>query len=298
MSLLSTLVKSQAGLIKPLQGGRLYWSNSSELIWKPFKHGSVCLWNGNSWVVVTKSTQVSFPISFSSFDVFGLGLGAGINYDVYLRYLSSSNFDIVLASWATDTTPAYRVSADGVIVAGLENDLKKCRLVGSVRLYNNSGTLQLMDGINRRFIINLDNVLYRPVEANPNAVNMYTSNSTTGSEFSMVNRGEFLCIHPGISVTGFMAMYTNGQVLCSNYTAWTLCLNSITQNCGPKARTGQGSQSYSGTIHILLRETAATVTYAAPQLGYNWISIIIFSDNASIPIYGGIHGWGHLLIPT
>jgi hypothetical protein len=262
----------EVGIIRSLQGGRLDRVDDFTLCWAPHNYGSLALYKNGAWAVITPTEPVYFYNTDR--DYYGSTLSSDLNYDVFARYFNSSTFKLELLPWSSDTERADPLeSLDGIWTFG------GMRYLGSVRLI--SGPI-FVDSSRYRFVVNLDNKKSNYVSASVWGSTNIRFQSTSWTEFTSLSRGEFLCIDPSVSVDGAAALArvasNNGNILQDLGLALNVTDGIIgTSNC-------EYTYGYSDSY------TKEAFGYGSPRLGWNWITILLKTSNASY--YNEYHSWG------
>jgi hypothetical protein len=70
-------------------GGRMEYVSDTELQWQPYQHGSIGLYNGLNWEVITPVSNPSAANTVTT--ISGGALAVDTNYDVYLKYESATS---------------------------------------------------------------------------------------------------------------------------------------------------------------------------------------------------------------
>jgi hypothetical protein len=290
MRTLSGIKELGLGIIRSIQGGRLQYTSDSTLSWVPFKHGSIALWTGSAWSIITLNTAVNFLNTER--DYFGSNLSYDVNYDVYAQYINKNLFKLQLLPWASSNTRAYSLDIfNGVWVSSLDHTL---RFLGAVRLYNSSGPV-FIDTLQRRFIVNWNNRLDQCVSCTMWGTTLQRVSAITWTEFQAMTRGEFLSLDPLVGFMGETSIYISASYLPAGnqFFDTSMALNSTTNVVGI-----YGSY-YSNNWDT---KVATSLSYGSPLLGYNWITLVAKQTSASnwsdIHPYSGEIGKCMVFIPT
>jgi hypothetical protein len=273
MALTNTQVSDiESGYIRTLQGGRLELDSTTSLHWEPAAHGSVALWNGKTWVIVTLNSSVF--LSNVSSDVTGSLLFTGTNYDVFAQYTSPTSFVLCTYPWASNSTRDSTFGRfQGVLVQDPTTSLgRQRRYLGTIRLYPGP---YFADNDNQRFIVNLNNRRTKPVVTyNTSAVDWSFNSSNAWVEYRQGGsqiRGEFISLVAGVGLSGYGSLFKGWD---HEWTAFGISANS----------TG-APLIVSWDEHSPTRATYNyhfLPVYAETVLGYNYITMVYKSNSAAL----------------
>lgn len=195
-------------IARTTNGGRMERVSDTTLEWQPHLHGSIGLYNGLNWEVVTPVNNPS--ASNTATTISGGALAVDTNYDVYLTYASAASATLEFQEWA-GATSRYQdpVRFEGVYVYEDNEAGRKKRWLGIVRMDDDSGA-KFKDERQKRFVCNSYNTT-------PKTVSTYNTNSTWNTAganqvFREYNagsgqvRGYFLICKP-IDKLGTMSVY-------------------------------------------------------------------------------------------
>jgi hypothetical protein len=268
---ITELKEIEIGVVRTLQGGRIDYVTNTSIQWAPYTHGCIGLYTGTSWVPVTKSGSVTYNIADK--DYFGNSVTAGLNYDVFAKYLSSGNFNLQLVPWATNNTRVTDLNRfEGILVYDNSAAGRIMRYLGTVRLVAGP---YFVDSDTQRFMINYNNQIPKGLRAycsstpyatwNPTSVNIVEYYTGT----NMV-RGEFLCLDPAFYLTGGVtAWYTATTSVVTARGQIAVALNTTTSGL---PFWGEWNEVNTGNYQI--RYSTPTVAYGLPLLGYNYFTIV------------------------
>ena len=152
----------QQSLAPTIVGGRLDYYSDSEIRWNAHQHYSIGLYDGEQWQLVTPSGLVQGFIDSTT--ISGSALTNG-NYDVYAKYLSQDNLELIWQEWSGDNS-RYETPQrfDGVLVRDLTTEGKQMRFLGIIRV-DESGNF--IDTNIKRFVFNYYNKKLKTVYARP-----------------------------------------------------------------------------------------------------------------------------------
>jgi hypothetical protein len=204
---ISQLSGLEVGVLPFIQGGRIL-EESGDLYWRPYYHGSVGLYTGSRWTLVTCT---GVYLSRSSTDINGSALAVNTNYDVFSKYNGSpDSFTLELAPWSSNVARRYSLTRlDGVWSFNSSNSSEKMRrYIGTVRTVVSGAGVRFIDNLNQRFVSNWDNRILTAVRAtntNPTSFNLSVTLGVSSymdtSAYEV--KGEFLCVDPTAYVEGF-----------------------------------------------------------------------------------------------
>lgn len=139
-------------IARTTNGGRLERVDDTTLEWQPYQHGSIGLFNGLNWEVVTPDSNPSAANTTTDLD--STTLTYDTNYDVFLKYESATSASLQFKAWTNDTTRAVSLTRfEGVYVQSDTAEGRKLRWLGTVRLRNDSGA-KFTDSSSQRFVMN------------------------------------------------------------------------------------------------------------------------------------------------
>jgi hypothetical protein len=271
---INELKEIEFGVVRTLQGGRIDRTSDSVLTWAPDAHGSVGLFTGSVWSVITKSSSVSYNISDK--DYFGNNITAGLNYDVFASYVSGGDFLLKLVPWATDNTRVadlYRF--EGVLVYENSSAGLKMRYLGSVRLIAGPA---FVDSTTQRFVVNWENRQSKTVRCYCSSSGSWTSSSVNIVEFytgtNMV-RGEFLSLTTDQTLIGVATSYFNALSGASARAQIGVGFNSVTSsNCWAEYYQMASALYFNGV-------SVTTHGTTTPLLGYNYMTVLFRAITAN-----------------
>jgi hypothetical protein len=144
---------------RTFNGGRLERVSDTVLEWQPYYNGSIGLYNGSNWELITPSSNPS--ASNDATTISGSSLAADTNYDVF-GTISGTTFNLEFQEWSGGTT-RYQTPVDfeGVKVFEDTEDGRKRRWLGTIRMRSDSGA-KFTDSDNQRFVSNFYNKLSKP----------------------------------------------------------------------------------------------------------------------------------------
>jgi hypothetical protein len=270
----SQLREIEISFIRTQQGGRIDLYNpvasgiSNELRWSPYKHGNVGLWSGKEWCIMNMDYTNALT---SKLDTNGQALLADTNYDVYMKYQTTSSGSLELVRWASSNARSNIPSRfEGVVVYDSTTDIgKSMRYLGAVRLTTVSGVNYFTNTITRRFTVNQDNTILTALKTyHPGgATQTYNTGGPLGLvEVTGVTRGEFLCLYQNNYPCGVNTGSTRTT------SPWCYCgcfVNSVNQVVGPYY---QGYVSDGGQAG---QRDGSAIGYSWIRIGYNYFSIAI-----------------------
>lgn len=273
------IIELETGVIRTLQGGRIERLSDSSMAWRPFKHGTVGIYNGDLWVPITPEPADYPSLSNVATDIDGATMSGGRNYDIFAEYHNEDTFNLVSAEWTDDNTRRYDIEQfQGVYVQENTTTSGQCRrYLGTIRL-NDDGNYQ--DDQRRRFVVNWDNWVVKHVRMRC-SVNENWSSNTGGSfvEFrngSDVERGEFLCVHEGVSYAGTAVVYRNYRAEGSStpHSRFTTSMNKTNS-------VSYGCEGYlDGRNYYIPCETLFGQGQDEPAIGYNYVTMVFRSWDA------------------
>lgn len=265
------LIELENGVIRTLQGGRMERVLDSSLIWRPFKHGTVGIYNGDLWVPITPEPADYPSLSNVATDIDGATMSGGRNYDVFAEYHTEDTFNLVSAEWSDDNTRKYDIEQfQGVYVQENTTTSGQCRrYLGTIRL-NDDGNYQ--DDQRRRFVVNWDNWVVKHVRIRCNTNSNWSSN-TGGSwvEFrngSNVERGEFLCVHQGVAYGGAVVIYGNHR---QSYDDRNSRISTAMNKTNGRSN---GCEGRLHATHDCPCESMVGLGNDTPNLGYNYVTMV------------------------
>jgi hypothetical protein len=173
---------------RTIVGGRLERTSDSYLEWQSYINGSIGIYNGSAWSLVTPSSNPSLQNTANDLD--NNALTYDYNYDIFAEWVSSSSFYLRAKKWSGDTTRGFTLYRhEGVLVLDNTANGVKRRFLGTVRLRNDSGA-KFTDTKNQRLVANF----YNKVSKSLGIDNPYTSNTeenmTAGSWRSWDSNGD------------------------------------------------------------------------------------------------------------
>jgi hypothetical protein len=156
---------------RTIVGGRLERASDSYLEWQPYINGSIGIYNGSAWSLVTPSSNPSLQNTANDLD--NNALTYDYNYDIFAEWVSSSSFYLRAKKWSGDTTRGFTLYRhEGVLVLDNTANGVKRRFLGTVRLRNDSGA-KFTDTEARRFVSNYYNAVSKKL--------YYTADATGGT---------------------------------------------------------------------------------------------------------------------
>jgi hypothetical protein len=183
-------------------GGRLERVDDTHLEWQPGVNGSIGLFNGNDWVMCTPTTNPSALNTTTT--ISGASLTYDVNYDVFMRYGSTTSGILEFQEWATASgryTPLARFQ--GVLTYDNSTDLgKKRRYLGYVRLKQSGANAYFRDEGDVRLISNHYNKMKKSIYKFP-GYSSSTSETTTTDWRRFMNNDDYLIefLSDGVSCT-------------------------------------------------------------------------------------------------
>jgi hypothetical protein len=270
------LIDIETGAIKTLQGGRIEKYTDSQLCWQAGKYNTIGLYSGTRWVPVSPPTGIVLS-NLSPTTISGATLASGINYDVYARYQSDTNFTLEFQEWASNNA-RYQdpVWSDGVLVYGTTASGKGYRYLGAVRLDGVTGIPKFMDSFEKRFVVNWYNTKPAAVRTYNSSLNIWTYSVNTGLWYeygtNMADilaaqiRGEFLSIHKNVDISGAFVISRENRI--QQYYGFAMALNSTSTPLNSWSWCDENGQTYND------RFAMCASSYGTPLLGYNWITIV------------------------
>lgn len=283
---INKLREIEVALVRTLQGGHIVANDSSTLIWEPYTHGSIGLWEGSRWELVTPSGEYTSLTVTSGIDINSDPLATDTIYDVYAGYVDSENIDLILAPWTSDTMREHAPERfEGILVYDNDTELGKTkRYLGSIRL-DSSGNL--VDSSTQRFIANWDHPVPKSLETYNSSSSDWSRDAWGYVEYKYGNdqiRGELINIFPGNSIWGSCGCW-HSRSQDNIQAAMALGLNG--EDIGAGGRTY--IYSYSGReVEGLLRATG----YSDLRVGYSYITMMYKSYGGNINMYNGQYGGG------
>jgi hypothetical protein len=273
------IIDIETGYIPTLQGGRIDFYTDNQIMWQPYKHNLIGLYNGSRWVPVSTSTpMLSTP---SPVTISGSTLASGVNYDVYAKYQSDTSFTLEFQPWATASGRySAPVRSDGVLVYNATALGKTYRFLGTARLNGITGTPKFTDSFEQRFIVNWYNTKPAIVRTYNSSTTVYTYNGggnivveygTNMAAILAANvRGEFLSIHKNMGIGGAFSVGHPSYI--NQYFSVGMGLNSTAVFLPANSYTDQDS----GNPNVWSPSMAVN---GNPNEGYNYITILVKSYN-------------------
>jgi len=270
------LSEIELAAIRTQQGGRIATYNatssgtSTELRWQPYVHGNIALWNGKTWTIITPDY---IPAYNTSLDTTGQALAADTNYDVYVKYQTSTSGSLELVKWAGDNSRGYsgpNRTDGGVFVYDNSATGKTMRYVGAVRVIQVLSTKYFIDGRYQRFVVNWDHLITSAVNASNSGGSTWVINTSGSSpiEVAVGNiRGEFLCLDNMCYLGGTKLGNLNTENVANWRWAGTF-INTVLATSGPKHGWSQDGASSGNRGH-----EPGTIGTAYTRLGLNYLSI-------------------------
>lgn len=237
---------------RPMVGGRLERVSDTSLEWQPDQHGSIGIYNGLNWVVVTPPNNPSITNTVNDID--SAALTYDYNYDVYAEYSTEYSFNLVLKKWTDNTTRAVTPGRfQGVLVYDATTDVgRRRRFLGTVRLRNDSGA-KFTDSVTQRYISNVyllkEGYLYKVPTQND-----HTYNSSTWRKFNADDSSKMELV---VSTTRFLMAKAKLLTISSNSNTsaqiglaldTTSSYSGITGNCGYNAPSYNPIALYNGNV--------------------------------------------------
>jgi hypothetical protein len=250
-------------------GGRLERVSDTVLEWQPYTNGSIGLYNGSSWEVITPDSNPSAANDATT--ISGSTLVSGTNYDVF-GTPSGTTFNLEFQEWSGDNTRYQNpVRFDGVKVYADTAEGRKKRWLGIIRLDGVTGDSYFTDSETQRFVFNNYNPVDKKARAYLDSSGSYEY--TTGS-FREANGGEDMVRGELISDGENDMLMIGLQKIDPNGTGYLgLGFNADDSITGSKVQVAQ----YTGDGPDVLCP-AAIVT---PLTGYNYITLVEYGYNPS-----------------
>jgi hypothetical protein len=204
---ISQLSGLEVGVLPFIQGGRIF-EESGDLYWRPYYHGSIGLYTGSRWTLVTCT---GVYLSRSSTDINGSALSVNTNYDVFSKYNGNlDSFTLELSPWSSNVAREYALTRlDGVWSFNSSNSSERMRrYLGTIRTVVSGAGVRFIDNLNQRFVSNWDNRILTAVRATNTNLASFNLSSTLGATAIMdtsayETKGEFICVDPTAHVEGF-----------------------------------------------------------------------------------------------
>jgi hypothetical protein len=268
---------------RTIVGGRLERASDSYLEWQPYINGSIGIYNGSAWSLVTPSSNPSLVNSATDLD--NNALTYDYNYDIFAEWVSTSSFYLRAKKWSGDTTRGFALYRhDGVLVLDNTSNGVKRRFLGTVRLRNDSGA-KFTDQKNKRFVSNYYNSVLRSLgvdnpyssDTHENATTSWRSWNGDGDDWKI----EAVC-------DGLMAV-----VLMAGTQPGPGGSAAISISIGMDAKTPHTSSS-SAEIGYTATGWPVSTFDTEPSAGYHyWYPI--FMGTSSVPVYYYYSATGRLI---
>ena len=252
----------QQDIARTINGGRLERVSDTELQWQPDQNGSIGLYNGTSWEIITPVINPSAANDATT--ISGSSLSSDTNYDVFATP-SGSTFNLEFQEWAGDTV-RYQdpVRFEGVYIYEDNEEGHKKRWLGAIRLNNSS---YFADDEYQRFIVNYYNSKIKICEGYASSSPYWDYNTSAYREFgggTTVTRSEFICLSDDmISYDGSLHLTTNTITLQTG-----LSINTVT---AINALPVQSFYLSNGPKDVVI---GGKMT---PFIGYNWVTVVEYA---------------------
>lgn len=281
---INKLKEMEIAIVRASQGGHLVRQDAGNLAWEPYEHGSLGLWNGVGWELVTPSGEnVMYTVS-SGTDINNDSFSADTNYDVYAHYSDLENIDLVLAPWNSNTSREHGPERfQGILVYDKDDDEGRAkRYLGSIRL---NSSVELADSDTQRFIANWDHPVPKAVVTYNESTSNWSRSAWSYIEYrggSNQVRGELLNIFEDASIWGNCGCWADSNT--NMQAAMCLGLNETLTEMGPGGRFYLYSYSNYGRLK--------TTSYSTLRVGYNYVTILYKSYGGNVNMYNGDWGGG------
>jgi len=241
------------------------------LYYTPFIGDKISLYDGTKWIWYTFAER-----SLS------LTLTSAKNYDVFL-YNNAGTLTLELsAAWTNDTTRADALTTQNGIY--VKSGATTRRLLGTIRA---SGTNTTEDSLAKRFVVNVDNLVRRPVYVH-DATDSWTYTTATWRQKNASTANQFETVAP---LAGLITVDLIENAVATNATT-----ANVRSGIGRDVTNAFATQSTTGTARA---GVTAVTTHATNQisicresvpLGYHYYAELEYSDAAGTTTWYGDAG--------
>ena len=162
--------------------GRIECSSATQLIYTRAFGRAIGLWDGSEVKIYTPSSDIVLPNTANDLD--GNPLATNSAYMVFIEPTPTGGVKLSVKKWASPTSRGITLYEwQGFLVHENSEAGRKRRYIGDIYMYNNSGTAEFRDQIDRRFVLNY----YNPVRKRVGKDCPYTTTTTvtfaTGTDY-------------------------------------------------------------------------------------------------------------------
>jgi len=183
-------------IARTVNGGRIEYVSDTEIQWQPYINGSIGLYNGLNWEIVTPATTPS--AANTAVTISGGALAVDTNYDVFATYVSSTELELEFQEWATASGRyADLVYFEGIKVYADTAEGRMKRWIGAIRMDDDSGA-KFKDNLYQRYVANYYNTINKVVKTYNSLSSNWSYNSATIRELNggtNQTRGYFICLY-------------------------------------------------------------------------------------------------------
>lgn len=254
-------------IARTVNGGRIEYVSDTEIQWQPYINGSIGLYNGLNWEIVTPATTPSAANTATT--ISGGALAVDTNYDVFATYVSSTELELEFQEWATASGRYQDITSfEGIKVYADTAEGRMKRWLGTIRMDDDSGA-KFKDNNTMRFISNYYNRINKGLVAySEDLYSSDTYDSSMSSSWEAWNNNsddwKLEAVFLGIDTIDLQCEVTGFSDTSGEYVSISIAIDSKT------SRSSNASSNSVGGDTIALRVPLVSYYSALVPMGYHY----------------------------